>query len=144
MKTQFTPIAMRCTQEQFDAIRPKLEKHGLKAKDLSRFSNLPYLINYRFKQINSITNYSERHDWERDLDIKHVYHDWDENVFLQACGIDVDAYSVSKDFILEAYESACSTWKSKIEVQFPELFQSEPLTLEQRIERIEEQLKIKK
>lgn len=144
MKTQFTPIAMRCTQEQFDAIRPKLEKHGLKAKDLSRFSNMPYLINYRFKEINSITNYSVYNNWEEYYGINHVYHDWDENIFLRACGIDVDAYSVSKDFILEAYESACSTWKAKIETQFPELFQSEPLTLEQRIERIEEQLKIKK
>ena len=144
MKTQFTPIAMRCTQEQFDAIRPKLEKHGLKAKDLSCFSSMPYLINCRFKQINSITNYSSRYDWMCDSGINYVYHDWDENIFLQACGIDLDTYSVSKDFILEAHESACSTWKTKIENQFPELFQSEPLTLEQRIERIEEQLKIKK
>lgn len=33
-----------------------------------------------------------------------------------------DTYTVSKDFILEAHESACSTWKNKIENQFPELF----------------------
>jgi hypothetical protein len=33
-----------------------------------------------------------------------------------------DTYTVSKDFILEAHESACSTLKTKIENQFPELF----------------------
>jgi hypothetical protein len=33
-----------------------------------------------------------------------------------------NTYTVSKDFILEAHESACSTWKTKIENQFPKLF----------------------
>lgn len=33
-----------------------------------------------------------------------------------------DTYTVSKDFILEAHESACSTFQTKIENQFPELF----------------------
>ena len=36
--------------------------------------------------------------------------------------IEVDTYTVSKDFILEAHESACSTWKAKIENEFKELF----------------------
>jgi hypothetical protein len=40
-----------------------------------------------------------------------------------------DTYTVSKDFILEAHESACSTWKTKIENQFPELFSKVKLEL---------------
>lgn len=43
-----------------------------------------------------------------------------------------DTYTVSKDFILEAHESACSTWKTKIENQFPELFPKAELELNKR------------
>jgi len=32
---------------------------------------------------------------------------------------------VSKEFILEAHKDACSTWKNKIEKEFPELFVEE-------------------
>lgn len=30
--------------------------------------------------------------------------------------------TVDKEFVMQAYESACSTWKKKIEQKFPELF----------------------
>lgn len=32
------------------------------------------------------------------------------------------ALTVDKEFVMQAYESACSTWKEKIEKKFPELF----------------------
>ncbi len=32
--------------------------------------------------------------------------------------------TVDKEFVMHAYESACSAWKEKIEEQFPELFES--------------------
>jgi hypothetical protein len=60
-----------------------------------------------------------------------------------------DTYTVSKDFILEAHESACSTFQTKIENQFPELFSKQPieLSLEQIAEKFGvdvSQIKIKK
>ena len=35
-----------------------------------------------------------------------------------------DEFTVDKEFVMEAYKSACSTWKAKIEAKFPELFPS--------------------
>lgn len=43
-------------------------------------------------------------------------------ILINQKGIKHKKYTVSKDFILEAHESACSTCKTKIENQFPELF----------------------
>lgn len=31
-------------------------------------------------------------------------------------------FEVNKEFILEAYTAACSTWKSKLRTKFPEIF----------------------
>ena len=114
MKTQFTPIAMRCTEEQFKTIKPKLK--GLNIF-ITPWENKMYLINdlndslYIANCENIITKKERK-----------LYETWDEATFLKACGIEVDTYTVSKDFILEAHESACSTWKSKIENEFKELF----------------------
>ena len=39
----FIPIAMKCTQEQFDAVRPKLR--GLKIEDIKSLTDCNYLVN---------------------------------------------------------------------------------------------------
>jgi len=120
METQFTPIAMRCTEEQFKAIEPKLIKHGLEKRDIVfDLKWYPYLTNFYSREENSLGSTNmEIHKGENTKWLET----WDEATFLKACGIELDTYTVSKDFILEAHESACSTWKTKIENQFPELF----------------------
>lgn len=36
-----------------------------------------------------------------------------------------DKLTVSKEFLLEAYKSACSDWKKKLEQEFPEVFETD-------------------
>jgi hypothetical protein len=36
-----------------------------------------------------------------------------------------DKLTVTKEFVLEAYKSACSDWKMKLEQEFPELFETD-------------------
>lgn len=120
MKTQFTPIAMRCTEEQFKAIEPKLKEHNIKNKDVVfNLESYPYLTNFYSQEpycLGSTKKSTHRGEETRWLEC------WDEDIFLKACGIEVNTYTVSKEFILEGYNAACSTWKAKIEAQFPELF----------------------
>lgn len=123
MKTQFTPIAMRCTKEQFKAIKRKLKGKVKIAKDVFRWYN---------DEENYLTNHFNDEIEVKFTTIKNgrkFYETWDEATFLKACGIEIDTYTVSKDFILEAHESACSTWKTKIENKFPELFPKVELEL---------------
>lgn len=120
MKTQFTPIAMRCTEEQFKAIEPKLKEHNIKNKDVVfNLESYPYLTNFYSQEpycLGSTNKSTHRGEETRWLEC------WDEAIFLRACGIDPEVYTVPKEFILEAHKDACSTWKAKIEAQFPELF----------------------
>lgn len=81
----FTPIAMKCTQEQFEAIKPKLI--GCKIESMDNFEEMPYLINYRNSEKNNITNYLRE---DKSVNGMVVYEEWNEEVFLKNCGIEVD------------------------------------------------------
>lgn len=80
----FRPIVMRCTQDQFEAIKPKLK--GI--MDISEvnynFTRYSYLIN-NFMGLNYVvSNISERCKRDRN---REVYEEWNEKIFLDACGI---------------------------------------------------------
>lgn len=79
----FTPIAMKCTQEQFDSIMPKLK--GCKIGSMDNFEEMPYLINYRNSEKNSITNYLRE---DKSVNGMVVHEEWNEELFLKACGIE--------------------------------------------------------
>lgn len=81
---KFVPTAMRCTQEQFDAIKPKLK--GCEVYDISSFEQMPYLFNYRYEVENNITNYLPN---SFNSDVK-IYEEWNEELFLKNCGIEDD------------------------------------------------------
>jgi hypothetical protein len=76
-------IAMKCSQEQFDAIKGKLV--GYKVEGIGSFEDYAYLVNYRFGEKNHITNYTEVAVMNDDADI---FHKWNEKIFLNACGIE--------------------------------------------------------
>lgn len=82
MRKEFKPIAMRCTQEQFEDIREELKE--IQSTD-SMFSLLdfPYLTNYYnyVFNIGSIRNNMIQNKVE-------IYEQWDKNIFLEACGIE--------------------------------------------------------
>lgn len=82
---KFTLIAMKCTQEQFDAIKPKLT--GLKVKNISSFSDCDYLVNNLAGERKLISNvtYHAKTDHNR-----VVHEEWNEDVFLKSCGIETE------------------------------------------------------
>lgn len=81
MKTKFTPIAMKCNQEQFEAIKPKLL---LPIFNISDFNLDKYLTNFydESKIISNVINISGKHS---------IYETWNEEIFLKACGIEVES-----------------------------------------------------
>jgi hypothetical protein len=84
-KPTFTPIAMKCNEDQFDDIRPLLESGGCKINDISNFIQYYYLTNNFNGVQNDISNVDDSmiEDFNR-----KVYHEWDEKIFLNACGIE--------------------------------------------------------
>lgn len=71
---------MRCTQEQFDAIKPKSER----IEAITSFEECTYLINNLDNNKGVISNIYGR--YKRDHN-REVYEEWDEKIFLDACGI---------------------------------------------------------
>lgn len=81
----FTPIAMKCTQEQFEAVKPKLV--GLNINNPDRFEICPYLINNLSDTPFFISNVFEL---DKSVYKRTVYEEWNEEIFLKACGIEVE------------------------------------------------------
>lgn len=79
---EFTPIAMRCTREQFDSIKEKLSEFRI--IDVYDFKEYEYLINNRFGKANDITNW---HNDSKAGENRKVFEKWNEKIFLEACGI---------------------------------------------------------
>ncbi len=72
-------IAMRCSQEQWDSIKDKLVKVEL----ITSFNKANYLINcYRNSNITNL-EYGYASAWADE-----IYDEWNEQVFLEACGIE--------------------------------------------------------
>lgn len=80
----FTPIAMKCTQEQFDAVKPKLT--NCKIGYISDFVFLPYLVNNADNEPLRVYNLSCR---KNSFD-RVIHETWNEEIFLKACGIEVE------------------------------------------------------
>lgn len=86
---EFTKIAMRCTQEQFDAIKPKLK--GVSIGPVSSFTNCNYLVNnYSEGKSKTISNVIPYHKENFNREV-HEY--WNEEIFLKACGIKIETNS---------------------------------------------------
>lgn len=83
----FKPIAMRCTQEQFDAIRPKLEKiKGICHKQISGWTSKDYLVNNADGEELTLVNLSW---WAKNCYGRTAFEEWDEDKFLEYCGVEV-------------------------------------------------------
>ena len=76
MKTEFTPIAMRCSREQFINIMPKLNI----PKDMNKWCKDAYLVSKRRNNLEGVQFYSMfMEDYE-------MHEEWNEELFLKACG----------------------------------------------------------
>ena len=98
------PISMKCTQENWDDVKPILEKNGLQHykftagyswNDFDPINGLEYYAIDSFLDYSYITNkyhgviglISNILSDDKDLFGREVYEEWDKNVFLNACGI---------------------------------------------------------
>jgi len=100
MKEKFTPIAMKCNQEQFNSIKPKLEKARLEINRIDDFYTFEYLTN-NFCGKLLISNLSNKDACFEKLH-NVVCQTWNESVFLEACGIEIEEpYTITKEQILQ-------------------------------------------
>lgn len=101
----YTPISMKCTQEQFEAIKPKLEKAGFEIVYITSFDNCAYLTNF-FKRVkNRISNISEY--CSEDFD-RTVHCQWNEKVFLESFGEEtVPTLEEVKEYFKDAKTVEC-------------------------------------
>ena len=83
MKTQYKPIAMRCTQEQFESIRDRI--------------NLPIQNAYNFKDYRYLTNYFSSRNLVSNINLAHgivgngivgreIIETFNAEYFLDCCG----------------------------------------------------------
>lgn len=79
-----TPIAMKCSQERWEEIKPLLEKGGLDIVCMGSFNDSHYLVNNYNNRLGKISNIhlSSVSNYERT-----VHHNWDTNTFLEACDL---------------------------------------------------------
>jgi hypothetical protein len=84
MKTNKRPISMRCTQEQFESIKDRIPLSI--GSDVFKFANQPnsYLTNnyYGMDLVRYTTAYQ--------LNEREVYETFNADIFLEACGVDVE------------------------------------------------------
>ena len=80
---KFTPIAMKCTQEDWESIRDEISKY--KEIGLSQtFKEFNFLVN-NWNGKGIVANCYETHSRVRK---SKIYEKFDANIFLNACGID--------------------------------------------------------
>jgi hypothetical protein len=138
---KFTPIAMKCNQEQFKAIEPKL-RGKINFNSANNFKKYPYLSNTSgmdndglCMSLNTICKDMFNYIWKE----VETYDTWNEQIFLNACVIETDTYTVSKEFILDLHENVIwPSLRTKIENEFPDLFKKPKTKL--TISEIEEKL----
>ena len=77
-------IAMKCTREQFDAVKEKIPKERI--KDLYNLDSLDCITNI-YDDVNGISNIAYGNGKYKGLVIHKT---WNEEIFLNACGIETE------------------------------------------------------
>jgi hypothetical protein len=92
---KFTPLAMKCSQKDWDSIKGRLE--GMyKESNIDSFNRYPYLTN-AFRGSECIANIDvDANDWNRT-----VHETFNAKIFLEACGIETYVYEITKEQVLE-------------------------------------------
>lgn len=87
------PIAMKCTQEQFDSIKELLSDVYM----LSEFTDCPYLVNNLSNDFGVISNVSVFGANDKEYN-REVHEEWNAQIFLEACGItNVGRYDIYQE-----------------------------------------------
>lgn len=105
---KFKPISMKCNQEQFDAIKPILEKRGMEIRSINSFASNPYLTN-NFTDISGIISNLVIGDF-LNVHGRTVYEEWNQDLFLRCCGIDpTPKFKVGDKVIIKKYSNGYVT-----------------------------------
>ena len=76
------PIAMKCSQEQFEEMRPLLIKDGrFKVGCIDSFKTYEYLVNNYGESLGTITNMKLGSLGNK----RNIFHTWDKDTFLKYC-----------------------------------------------------------
>lgn len=86
------PIAMKCTHEQFDAVKTKLKDFNYEIICIYDFERSSYLINNLGGDTKKISNVLNE---DKKSHNRTVYETWNEKIFLEACGIEVEEPKVN-------------------------------------------------
>jgi len=116
------PIAMKCNQEQFESIKPKLDSLQI-AKQGYHVHNLSYLT----------TNYGSNMGivgfcgaWNRLANDRYCYETWNEQIFLEACGIKTNNdMKITKEQVSRIHNLSSLEGKKYIKELFPDAFKTE-------------------
>jgi len=92
MKTEFKPVAMPCNKEQFEEMRPTLEKGGLEIYKIESFDEYPCITNNYNGSKKRVSNIN----LEMCADYKRTLIPYNPNEFYKACGIELPKYDLSK------------------------------------------------
>ena len=116
----FEPIAMKCTQEQFEEIRPILTKNNITISDVSGFKNCIYLTNNLQGHQNRVSNIVSYH---KDSRGRTYYETFNAKTFLKACGIveNEPTTNVRNSVLLQLADNN-SFSEELIRKEFPQLF----------------------
>lgn len=125
MENKFTPIAMKCNQEQFKAIKPILEEHGMEIVSITPFDKYPYLTNSLSNRQGLISNVSSSHKYRYP---RFCHEQWNQDIFLKACGIETNqntkmkTYNIKISDLKKIHDVACGKWKSRIKALITDPF----------------------
>jgi hypothetical protein len=101
--------------------RVRLSKDSEYYKDGSFYSN-PTDVTGTVSEVREDETFRYRVDWDNGGD--NSYTEGDLYLYSEK-NKKSNELTVSKEFVLEAYKSACSDWKMKLEQEFPELFEAD-------------------
>ena len=125
MENKFAPIAMKCNQEQFDAIKPILEEHGMEISEIDSFVYYSYLTNNYCGDERTISNIANS---DKKFNNRTSYEQWNQDTFLKACGIETNqntkmkTYNIKISDLKKIHDVACNKWQSKIKALITDPF----------------------
>ncbi len=120
-------IAMRCTREQYEEIKPKLKDLN-KIKGAQDFDRLEYLTNnFGWKDVIGLCG-----SWAKDSNFREVHETWNEKVFLEAFGIETEPeYVITKEQIIDLVNAHDFDDSIRlIKEWFPDAFKEDKVELE--------------
>lgn len=122
-------IAMKCNQEQWDAIKWKLGNYTINS--ITSFSEFDYLTNFIDNKINNINKITFKSDFKKASEVRET---WNEQIFLEACGIEKER--IFKGSELQYWNEKLSNWMNcqRLEYRLKPDHSKEIAELERQIE----------